>query len=359
MTSPVEVQQAELAGRLARPMAGAFVLGSVHLLVALVFASVAVTLGATGALALSPFAAGMVMGALVYWATGAGTVALRRALRRGEQPDMAQIRRYLRLPYLLRNIAPIPPVLLALVVAAYGGDGDVDLLLALVGCMMLVQPAAMLKSVARLASRPPAHAIWSPRAGTGPAGPPSAPPALPPGRMRLTLGPGPLTWAAFTVMLVLLVPVWGVGLVVLTIAFGGWGTGFFVALPLSLVVLAPAVVLSARIYRRAWWLDGTVLVQRKVRGELRCDLSTAQVAAEAAPAILLRGPELLPRLVAGQRGRQPLRLWLRDPDRRRALLPAAELLALAQAVSHGREDDPRIAPIAEGLRALAADPSAV
>ncbi|GAA2128156.1 hypothetical protein [Actinomadura napierensis] len=63
--------------------------------------------------------------------------------------------------------------------------------------------------------------------------------------------------------------------------------------------------------------------------------------------------------MAWQRGQKPLRLWLRDPDRRRALLPAAELLALAQAVSHGREDDPRIVPIAEGLRGLAADPSAV
>ncbi|NVI91986.1 hypothetical protein [Actinomadura sp. BRA 177] len=128
---------------------------------------------------------------------------------------------------------------------------------------------------------------------------------------------------------------------------------------LSVLALLPIVLLDALIglmlvqhYRSAFWLDGRVLVQRSLLGRQRYDLTAAYVSADSAQPVWssYRGG-VLPRLVVQVPGRKPARLWLRAPARGGALLPPAQLAALAQAI------DPTLQhPVARRLWELAYTP---
>ncbi|QKG25069.1 hypothetical protein [Actinomadura verrucosospora] len=179
------------------------------------------------------------------------------------------------------------------------------------------------------------------------------------GRTRLSAGPGPIAWAAYLLLVLLCLPVLVLAFLLLVGVLTGGGGASLVGLVVAAAFCGVVVLLGARLYQRAWWLEGTVLVQRRVGRNRRCDLSTAWVSVESVSPSPLALTSALPRLVAWHDGEEPIRLWLRDPDRRRALLPALELAALAQAITYGREDDPRFHPIAGGLHALATDPFAV
>ncbi|WP_157429715.1 hypothetical protein [Actinomadura oligospora] len=113
-------------------------------------------------------------------------------------------------------------------------------------------------------------------------------------------------------------------------------------------ISAFAAVLAWR-YGQAFWLDGRVLIRRSVTGRKHFDLSQAQVRAESiAPSMAARP---MPRLVVEVPGGARVKMWLREPTRRGALLPPEQLVALARAI------DPSLQhPLARRLYELASDP---
>lgn len=116
-------------------------------------------------------------------------------------------------------------------------------------------------------------------------------------------------------------------------------------------LLAGAVV---SVTRSAAWLEGTTLVVRWMRTR-RCELSTAEVAADIVRDDLLHGPPIPRLVVRGPGGGARLRLELRTNDLR--LLPAAELRALAAALTaQGRPEGSPAARLADHLRRLADRP---
>ncbi|MEV4670179.1 MULTISPECIES: hypothetical protein [Actinomadura] len=128
---------------------------------------------------------------------------------------------------------------------------------------------------------------------------------------------------------------------------------------LGVLILLPILLLDAlcglilvQHYRNTYWLDGRVLVRRGVRGRKRYDLTAAHVSADSAQPVWTnwRGG-VLPRLVVQVPGRAPAKMWLRDPARGGAMLPPAQLAALAQAIDPGFQH-----PVARRLWELAADP---
>ncbi|MBO2451279.1 hypothetical protein J4573_29590 [Actinomadura barringtoniae] len=109
------------------------------------------------------------------------------------------------------------------------------------------------------------------------------------------------------------------------------------------------IALLAWRYGQAFWLDGRVLIRRSVTGRKHYHLPEAKVSAESVAPNLSSNP--LPRLVIDQPGRPRVRLWLREPNRRGALLPPEQLTALAHAI------DPTLQhPVARRLHDLASDP---
>jgi hypothetical protein len=127
--------------------------------------------------------------------------------------------------------------------------------------------------------------------------------------------------------------------------------GLLVMFPVLLLDLFIALLLLQH-YRNTFWLDGRVLVRRLVFGRCRYDLSAARVSAESVQPVWTnwRGG-VLPRLVVHVPGGAPAKVWLRDPARQGALLPPAQLAALARAI------DPDLRhPIAGRLWQLASDP---
>ncbi|WP_329238649.1 hypothetical protein OG417_36205 [Actinoallomurus sp. NBC_01490] len=143
-------------------------------------------------------------------------------------------------------------------------------------------------------------------------------------------------------------------LAMISLMFISWGEGMVrvpgVLFLLFLVVANSIFVVSlARHYGRAFWLDGRVLIRRSVTGRKYYDLSVAHVRAESVAPRLSSHP--FPRLVVEQPGRTPVRLWLREPARKGALLPPGQLVALARAIDPGMRH-----PIARRLYELAADP---
>lgn len=128
---------------------------------------------------------------------------------------------------------------------------------------------------------------------------------------------------------------------------------------LGVLLMLPFLILDALIvsllvqhYRNTYWLDGRVLVRRLVFGRRSYDLSAARISAESIQPVWTawRGG-VLPRLVVQVPGRAAVKVWLRDPARRGALLPPEQLARLAEAI------DPSLRhPVARGLRELACDP---
>jgi hypothetical protein len=176
------------------------------------------------------------------------------------------------------------------------------------------------------------------------------------GRIRLAVGPSAMAWLAYAILVALTLPFWIVPLSAIS-GLGPQARPFvWLVLVASLVLCGAIAWLGVKLYRSAYWLDGTVLVQRRVRGWRRVDLSTAKVDAEAVAPSPAGVGQPLPQLVAQQPGHEPIRLWLRDPDRRSAPLPPGQLLALAAAITHGRGDDPQARRIADALRGMAHDP---
>ncbi len=172
--------------------------------------------------------------------------------------------------------------------------------------------------------------------------------------IRLNVGPPGPMWALW---LGCLVPVTAL----VSLVVGALGIMLLTSedMMLGVVVLLPIVLLDALIglmlvehYRSAFWLDGRVLVRRSVLGRQRYDLTAAYVSADSARPVWSswRGG-VLPRLTVQVPGRKPTRLWLRAPARGGALLPPAQLAALAQAI------DPTVRhPVARRLWELASTP---
>lgn len=173
--------------------------------------------------------------------------------------------------------------------------------------------------------------------------------------IRLDVGMSPATWGVWLGCLVPSIAVLHVPLLALS-----WMLFTSAEMPgLGLLMLLPVLALDALLaavivhhYTSAFWLDGRVLIRRTVTGRRYCDLSVAHVGAESAqPQWAGAAVQVLPRLVAQVPGHPPVRMWLRDPARKGALLPPHQLAALAQAI------DPALAhPVARRLWDLASDP---
>lgn len=172
--------------------------------------------------------------------------------------------------------------------------------------------------------------------------------------LRLQVGPPAAVWV---VWLGCLAPV--VALLSVVIGALGWMLLSSEDMALGVLVLLPIVLLDAFIglmmvqhYRSAYWLDGRVLVRRVMLGRRRYDLTAAHVSADSAQPVWSswRGG-VLPRLVVQVPGQPPARMWLRDPARGGALLPPAQLAALAQAIDPGLRH-----PVARRLWELSASP---
>lgn len=132
-----------------------------------------------------------------------------------------------------------------------------------------------------------------------------------------------------------------------------WGSGMQVIGILALVFVVVStfgfVGIHCWRYGQAFWLDGRLLIRRSVTGRKHYDLSEAQVRAESVAPSMSSRP--LPRLIVEQPGRGQVKMWLREPSRKGALLPPDQLVALAQAI------DPDLQhPVAQRLHTLAADP---
>ncbi|MFI0351777.1 hypothetical protein [Actinomadura sp. 9N407] len=176
------------------------------------------------------------------------------------------------------------------------------------------------------------------------------------GALRISVGPGALAWSLFSVAFVLTLPLWLVALVAFVAIFDGGGLVAAVLFVLLVAICGSVLVFGMLQYERAYRLEGTVLVQRRTGRARRCDLSTAWVRMDALSPDYAGRTAALPQLIAWHDGHAPIRLWLRDPYRRRAMLPPHELLALANSIAYGREGDPRIAPIVDWLREMARQP---
>lgn len=172
--------------------------------------------------------------------------------------------------------------------------------------------------------------------------------------IRLEVGPPAAMWVLW---LGCLVPV----VAVLSVVIGalGWMLLSSEDVALGVLILLPVVLLDAFIglmlvqyYRNTYWLDGRVLVRRVIMGQRRYDLTAAYVSADSAQPLWSswRGG-VLPRLVVQVPGQAPAKMWLRAPDRGGALLPPAQLAALAQAIDPGLQH-----PVARRLWELAANP---
>jgi len=172
-------------------------------------------------------------------------------------------------------------------------------------------------------------------------------------RFRLATGPGTATYVAFWIVF-LLVPL---PLVVIWVVVGGFFVVIFALVELP--VFALIVLIGVRYFHMACWLEGTVLIQRRIWGMRRCDLSTALVTAESVSSWLLGSTTPLPRLVVRAPWSGHITLWLRNPARRQARLPADQLMTLARAIEWGRECDPWIRLVTDGLRRMAHDPLGV
>ncbi|QKG24711.1 hypothetical protein [Actinomadura verrucosospora] len=173
--------------------------------------------------------------------------------------------------------------------------------------------------------------------------------------LRLNTGPSTAAWTAWLGCM-------GPVMLALNVALGALCAVFITdpdlqvvgALGLVPLVLLDGliIILSVQYYRGAFWLDGRTLVRRGFPGRRRYDLTSAEVTVESAQPLWTpwRGG-VLPRLIVRTSGGGTVRMWLRDPVRRGALLPPDQLAALAQAI------DPWFRhPVAGRLRQLAADP---
>jgi hypothetical protein len=158
-----------------------------------------------------------------------------------------------------------------------------------------------------------------------------------------------------------------------SLLFGGFSTGIptmvgiWVGVAFFLGAMALVVGVVLKVWRTAFWLEGTTLVHRTAVRTRRVDLATAEVSegtiVESAPtahrtwrtvtsaAIKARDPQTGAVITAP----------VRTPARGR--LPSVELVALADAIMAGRRaEDPAYVSaeaIAARLRDLAADPSLI
>jgi hypothetical protein len=121
-----------------------------------------------------------------------------------------------------------------------------------------------------------------------------------------------------------------------------------VALAISVVSVAFATRSGVKVYREAFWLNGTVLVQRGVWRDRRYNLATSAVTVNHARSPWSQRGEIL--TVTGNGS--PVTLRLRA-DR---LMPREQLHALANAIIYNRPHDEQAYSLPPQLRRLADNP---
>jgi len=171
---------------------------------------------------------------------------------------------------------------------------------------------------------------------------------MPPEKILLSPGPPIVSRVLVTLLAVPMLPIASL------ITFLAWRD---MGAPIGVVLLGCCAVILyslVRMHRGRSWLEGTVVVQQRLIGNRRCDLRTAEVRSD----VVSPGPLVpaLPCLIVGEKGRDLIRVWLRDPARGQALLPPDRLRALAHALTEGRGEDQRVRRIADSLLAKADAP---
>lgn len=165
---------------------------------------------------------------------------------------------------------------------------------------------------------------------------------------RLSVGATSKSWTIFWSLLapVPLVP----PVVSIVLALIGQGATAVVLLMIP-VVVGPAVLWRGlQEYRKAFWLDGTVLVQRQVRGYRKYDLRTVRFALHRSAITMSGRPE--PRmLIVFPPGKAAVHLPLGTSDDPLRPPPQHELDALIRAIAENRTD-PNAPGIAHHLRQL-------
>ncbi|TMR34188.1 hypothetical protein [Actinomadura geliboluensis] len=152
---------------------------------------------------------------------------------------------------------------------------------------------------------------------------------------RLSIGATSKSWTIFWTLLapLALVP----PVISLVLVLIGQGTAAFVLLAFPAVVGPAVLVRGLQERRKAFWLDGPVLIQRRVRGYAECDLRTARFALHRSAITMSGRPE--PRLlIVRPPGQAAIRLPLGTSDDPLRPPPPHELEALIRAVSANRTD---------------------
>ncbi|MFC5752129.1 hypothetical protein [Actinomadura rugatobispora] len=128
-----------------------------------------------------------------------------------------------------------------------------------------------------------------------------------------------------------------------------------VVLSVAVAVSVPFVILLGVVmHRRSFFFESGCLWRRGVLRDRRYDLSRAVVRMDAGKIGLPGIPA--PVLEVSEEGGRAVRVWLRNRDKRFALLPPGELRALADEIVAARPDGPDVSGVAERLRRLADDP---
>lgn len=168
------------------------------------------------------------------------------------------------------------------------------------------------------------------------------------GAITLTAGPTTGRQVGFTV----LSGVWLLGGTLATlIGLGSVASGEdpFLGVLILVGVIAVWVLVVRTVLdfvRSLYWLEGTVVVQRRLRRDRRCDLMTAPIRADGTPRIIIGEPDA-----------QPVVLPLHDPYRDHRPLAAQGLRALAEIISSRPDQSAQeVRDIVASLRQMAADP---
>lgn len=137
----------------------------------------------------------------------------------------------------------------------------------------------------------------------------------------------------------------------------GWWAYFFAFL-IYLVLVAPFLAWFILYYQRAFWLRGTVLIQRRLVGVRSWDLSREDVVAGSAGLMTDSLGIQVPALFIGNDPTVTLRLWREGWGwgGSHRMTPPQELQALADAISFGRPEDSPSLEAARKLRSLSDSP---
>lgn len=166
---------------------------------------------------------------------------------------------------------------------------------------------------------------------------------------RLSIGATSKSWTILWVLLALfvLVPPIVFILLVLLVPAGP----VFLVLVLAVAVGPVVLYRGLQDYRKAFWLDGPVLIQRRVRGYAECDLRTAQFALYRSALTKSHGQPEPRLLVVHPPGQAAIRVPLGTVDDPLRPPPPHELEALIRAIA-ANHTDPNAPGIAHQLGQL-------